>query len=511
MLKTYFFCLEVREFQNIPIKYENEERFRLYNTGLPITKSTLINNDLKQQIENSLRKLILDVNIVALYVVRFHFGKKFTYLIIKFNSELDEIVQKFIILSTKPQPHEELLGLLENISGIIILSYYMTEYFLNRNIEQYIEQEFIKEIYSKGLEYNSNLSFEIIKIHPFLVELCSQFNLDFENLIKTSIELYFNENFPRLIEGILIRVIKFDFCLVFEADNGVTSESLCTILLEKVSKNIGRLYDSHKFPLIEFRRHLVKVDNPIQYYDAKVLESLEFLFRELKSLLYDHFPKLFHWRLDVLMFEPESASNIQRLELYEPFIQNVLYPKKRLERHLQLLEEELNLCIGKVNQIKLKKEDRIKKYGREELEEKLRNIADESEFQDILADILKDLGFLDVTINCGRRGFDEFGKDIVFFHRNKFHKKEWDAIVVKTGKIDQPEGRNLRGYIKEIIQKGSDALDIPFRDEKGIKFPITRVFVATNEKITIKAKESIRAKIEGSIFFIEKSTLMNLF
>ncbi len=471
----------------------------------------MINDELKQKIENSLRNLIIDIKIIELYTVRFRFGKKFTYLIIVFNSKLDEDVQKFIQISTKPQPYEELLNFIENVSDVIIVSYYMTDYCLNRNIEQYIELELIKEIHSKDLEYDPNLSFEIIEIHPFIVELSSQYNLDFINLIKSSIISYFNANFPRLLEGIPIRVIKFDFCSIFEIEIGISSEQLCNILLEKVSKNIGRLYDSYQIPLIEFRSHLLKVDNPIRYYDTKILESLEFCFRDLKSLLFDHFANLFHWRLDVLIFEPQSNSNVKRLELYQPFIQDVLYPKKRLERQLQLLEFELTFCISKVNQIKLKKEDRIKKYGKEELEKKLRNIVDESEFQDILADILKDLGFSDVTNNCGRRGHDEFGKDIVFSHRNKFKTLEWDAIVVKTGKINQPEGRALRSYIKEIIEKGSEALDVPFKDERGIKFPITRVFIATNEEITDKAKKSIRAKIKGSVFFIEKKTILNLF
>lgn len=199
-----------------------------------------------------------------------------------------------------------------------------------------------------------------------------------------------------------------------------SSDHLYNTLLEKVSQNVGRLYDGHQFSLIEFRPYLLKVDNPIQYYDTKALESLEFYFRDLKSLLYDHFPNLFHWRLDVLIFESQSDTNMQRLELYQPFIQNVLYPKKKLERQLKLLEDELTYCISKITQVKLRKGDRIKKYGKDELEEKLKNIADESEFQDILADILNDLGFSDVTINCRRRGFNEFGKDIVFSHRNKF-------------------------------------------------------------------------------------------
>lgn len=109
---------------------------------------------------------------------------------------------------------------------------------------------------------------------------------------------------------------------------------------------------------------------------------------------------------------------------------------------------------------------------------------------------------------------DEVMKNLVrilFSPCNRFNSQEWDAIVIKTGKIDQPEGRALRDYIKDIIQKVSKALDISFVDGKGIEFSITRVFIATNEESTDKAKKPIRAKIEGSEIFIEKKTLVNPF
>ncbi len=466
---------------------------------------------MKQKIENNLRNILRDINILDLQCVRFHFGKKFTYLIIEFNSELHEDIQKFIQISTKPQPHEEILNIFENMSDIIIVSYYMTDIYLNRKIEQKIEFEIIKEIQSKEIEYNPNWSFEIINIHPFILELSSQYDLDFTDLIRSSIKAYFNEKFKRLLEKIPINIIKFDFCAIFEKGNITSSENLCNVLLEKVSKNIGRLYDNYKFPLIKFRKYLLDFDNPMQSYDTKTLELMEGYLRDLKYVLFDDFPNLFHWRLDVLTFKPQSDSNVIRLELYQPYIQYVLSPKKKLKRLLQLLEDELVFSISKVNQIRLKKEDRIKKYGKDELEERLKNIKNESEFQDLLTDILDDLGFSDITINCKRRGHPrEFGKDIVFSHRNKFRSQEWNAIVVKTGKIDQPKGRKLYNYIEEIIDKGSEALRIPFKDEKGIEFPITRVFVATNEWIGDDAKLTISAKIKGSVFFIEKKTLLNL-
>ena len=53
-------------------------------------------------------------------------------------------------------------------------------------------------------------------------------------------------------------------------------------------------------------------------------------------------------------------------------------------------------------------------------------------------------------------------------------------------------------------------MDIPYEDEKGREFQITRVFIVTNDKITDLAKKSIRAQIEGNVFFIEKESLLDL-
>jgi len=127
-----------------------------------------------------------------------------------------------------------------------------------------------------------------------------------------------------------------------------------------------------------------------------------------------------------------------------------------------------------------------------------------------LAQILKDLRFIDVIINCGKRGHKEYGKDIVFSHRNKFGHLEWSAIVVKKGKIQQKESENIHKYIEKIIDQGSLAIDIEYEDEKGVEFPITRVFVATNEEITDPAKKVILRNIKGSVFFIERKTLLEL-
>lgn len=508
-MTTYFYCLEIEGFGNFPISYENEERIRLGK--LPFSKSKILIDNLKQKIENNLKEIINDANVLDLHYLNFFFGKSFTYLIIEFDSELHEDIEKYIRKDENPSFSNDILMIFEDMNDIITISYYMADLFLNSNIEKHIEEEIIREIKSKNLEYNPNLSFKIIGLYSFVLELSSQYDLNYVNLIKSSIKSFFDENFPRLLERIPINVLKFNFYSIFQKDKPFSLENFCHTLLSNLSKDIGILYSNYNILLELFRSHLIDYDNPMLSYDQKTLEKLEGYLRDLKNKFFIYNPILFQWRFDVLIFKHETDSNTERLESYQPYIQNILYDKERLIHSLKLLKEELFLSINKVNQLKQKKEDLIKKYTRNELEERLKNIKNESEFQDILKDILNDLGFFDIRINCGRRGHKEFGKDIVFSYRNKFRSIEYDAIVVKTGKIDQPEGRDIHNYIKDIIRKGSDALEIPFIDEKGIPFPITRVFIATNEGITDDAKTSIRAKIEGNVFFIEKDTLLSLF
>jgi len=52
---------------------------------------------------------------------------------------------------------------------------------------------------------------------------------------------------------------------------------------------------------------------------------------------------------------------------------------------------------------------------------------------------------------------------------------------------------------------------VPYEDDRGIKFCITRVFIATNDEITDPAKISIRSNIEGNVFFIDRNKLLDLF
>lgn len=173
------------------------------------------------------------------------------------------------------------------------------------------------------------------------------------------------------------------------------------------------------------------------------------------------------------------------------------------------LKSILEKNLIKIDELIIHKQDAITFLTREELDSKLKELKNEQEFQELLALILENLGYTDIKINCGTRGHAEHGKDIVFSNINKFGSREWNAIVVKIGKIRAEEGRELYSYVKKIIDQGIDALETEYEDEKGSKFLITRVFIAVNDIITDAAKESIRKRMEGQVFFIDRGILLN--
>lgn len=141
------------------------------------------------------------------------------------------------------------------------------------------------------------------------------------------------------------------------------------------------------------------------------------------------------------------------------------------------------------------------------MESKLNALSNENEFRELLKEILEDLGFEDIELT---HGTDEMGKDIVFSNKNKFKMKEWNAIVAKKGKIKTDDARKLPDKIKLMIYQVEEAYGYKYQDERGSKHPITRVFIATNDRITKDAKKRIRSKLKGNVFFIEKKTLVDL-
>ena len=103
------------------------------------------------------------------------------------------------------------------------------------------------------------------------------------------------------------------------------------------------------------------------------------------------------------------------------------------------------------------------------------------------------------------------GKDIVFSNRNKFRLREWNAIVAKIGPINTTDARELPDNIKLMIFQVEEAYGFRYMDEKNSKHLITRVFIATNDKITRPAKQRIIKKLKGNVFFIDKDILLGLF
>lgn len=255
-----------------------------------------------------------------------------------------------------------------------------------------------------------------------------------------------------------------------------------------------------------YRKRIENLSKKLKILPGKVLIELEEQLIELKRSVFEEYPLLYINVLDkYILYEEDIENPDLTSQLFWNKDSNILM----FRRNLQLLNEKITNFQAEIKTLLLYKRDRITSYTKNELKEKLNEIKNEQEFQELLAEILENLGFEDIKVNCGTRGHDEHGKDIVFSHVNKFGSREWNAVVVKIGKIPAAEGMELYGYVKKIIDQGMDALETEYEDDKGSKFPITRVFIAVNDIITDPARKSIRKKMEGKVFFIDKDTLLN--
>ena len=176
------------------------------------------------------------------------------------------------------------------------------------------------------------------------------------------------------------------------------------------------------------------------------------------------------------------------------------------------IDDYFKIINKKLDFISLEQQPKIKSFEREELEEVLNNIKDETIFhKKVLFPILRDLKCEDVRI---LHGPNEMGKDILFKTTNLFGLPEYNIMVVKTGKIDQRQSGKINKYIEEIFDQIKTGKIVKYKDLNLGKLNICRVFVTTNDDITDRAKEVLSAldpKIRGNIFFIYRDVLLNLF
>lgn len=121
---------------------------------------------------------------------------------------------------------------------------------------------------------------------------------------------------------------------------------------------------------------------------------------------------------------------------------------------------------------------------RKKIKENIRTIS-EAEYRLLLAQLFEAMHYEDVKITHGTQ---EFGKDLVFFEKDKFGEKTWFSCVVKKGDVNQQLYGDIQRQIAESLAK-------PFDHHLFGKVKITKVFVIT----TGTFKDNVRALIVESI------------
>ena len=123
------------------------------------------------------------------------------------------------------------------------------------------------------------------------------------------------------------------------------------------------------------------------------------------------------------------------------------------------------------------------------MKEKLETVENEQKFrEEILLPILNDLGFDDIHLT---HGVNEYGGDIICSNRNKFDLLEWNAFVVKTGKISRSNSPELSKRLEGLITQALDTLIERNETEYG-NYSISKIFIITNDSFTENAKHSIK-------------------
>ncbi len=505
---VFLYFIEINGFGNFPIDYLDSTEYIF--TEYLFTVHKIKNEDLQNTIEDIFNDEIKDVKIQQLYLFEFWFGDNFLFLGIQFHSDS---ISPLEMIDKMNKASDDLLKKLQVSEKIKLNIYYIIDIYLDHNITYYIE-DLLKNEIEKKYEITASYPLFNLSYSPFTLKISSRYNIEYLTYIKTGIKECFEKSFPHSLDHIPINCFSYVLNRIFTlSDKDWLNEKFFSDLLRGLAQEISNLYSDLIHSLSRLRQKLPEFDKVFKTYDQKTLEGLKAYFKDLYNVLFGrHNPWIFFHRidLDISQYLKKSKQPIKPIPPYHPYATDLIDYFKLINDELSLLEKELDKTLDKISILIFQKEDRIRSFTKKELFEKLNSIKKESEYQDLLAQILKDLGFIDVIINCGRRGHKEYGKDIVFSHRNKFGHLEWSAIVVKKGKIQQKESESIHKYIEKIIDQGSLALDIEYEDEKGVEFPITRVFVATNEEITDPAKKVILRNIKGSVFFIERKTLLEL-
>lgn len=505
--------------QSLHKEQENERNYVFLYNGGPFFRNIKVLDDRKYNLENA-EIFIQDIKYKDLEkklkkVFKNNFQKKsFKFIQITFgngyfdNENYDFLFLDFSIKFSKSHPDitlklQEVLKCIFN-SLIDYKKYYhfYSNVFLDFRVSHFIE-EYIKNTL-KSYEIGIGPKFYIEKAGAFFIEMYSFINVNFELIICDAIRSYFNRNFPNIMGTRVINVFENKFHFLLSKNSRDNEKSVAT----KIVKQLYTILKSYNLNFIyildTFWKDLLEVQKAIEKYDPKTLQELNNYFYRLEHALdtyWDMFPSRIYGKL--IFFKKSECQNLKSRDF---FIES--REKNHFRENKEKLINRLTKTINFINNIRSQKTYSIKSYRKDELNEILDNVENEEDFRKILINILEDLGYHDISMT---HGVDEWGKDIVFSNRNRFRLLEWNAIVVKKGKINTDEAREMTKKFETIINQFKEAFEEPYRNDSGSKHRITRVFIATNEKITTRAKKRILNELKGQVFFIEKKTLMNLF
>ncbi len=495
----------------------NDSEFKKVKDEL-IEYFELSNASVLTEIQEILNSIIPDCQIKHIYLLGIKIpSRSFEFIIIHFTNENSNELQ---ILRERLNLFLKLI----DCHGVFIRK---IRIFTNLFVNSQIFREFMEKYNSLLRKYriksliwqHVNVTGDLLDIqYCFLFEIPVFTSLKIENLLRRTLKNYFKKFFPEFLNYIDITISAEKISNIFELSESGVLKHLFLEIRSNLFNFIWNTYRTLGLILYHFSEWLSNLFLLYQKFDTKTLLKLKMYFEEFKRNYYAVYPTFFIFDFDNFALNHAHLHSTGRIIYKHSSILNdykTKYPdlldsfKPFLVQFFRL-KPILNKNLNRIDELIISKKDVITVFTKKELESKLNDIKNEQEFQELLAQLLANLECDDVKINCGTRGHSEHGKDIVFSNLNMFGSREWNAIVVKIGKIRAEEGRELFGYVKKIIDQGIDALETEFVDDKGSKFPITRVFIAANDTITDSAKESIRKKIEGQVFFIEKETLLNM-
>jgi hypothetical protein len=122
-----------------------------------------------------------------------------------------------------------------------------------------------------------------------------------------------------------------------------------------------------------------------------------------------------------------------------------------------------------------------------------------------LIPLLRKLGFQHVRYT---HGIDEYGRDVVFYDKDRFGVLRLYAGQAKLGDVSGKAG----GEVDKIIAQVEDAFKMPYKDvHQGGEKHVASVYVMISGRFARNAKEKIAEKARGkAVFFLEGSDIENL-